>query len=194
MKYHLSENGPLPCNATERACPVGGEHFTSEAEANLAYAVSNGGPLPMLKPLLLKAKVHAAAGGRYFAIQAPTAMMEDHKALFRLRVPQADAMMANKLERDRKDEYHITVITPPERKSLGKFVELPPNPFALQLGGIGRAEKEDNVAYFVVASSPEVQAWRRELGLPQHHLHITLGFAPKDVHGVDKSDTTIVFT
>lgn len=41
MKYHITENGPKPCRATKRACPIGGEHFESEQEANSAFEKQN---------------------------------------------------------------------------------------------------------------------------------------------------------
>ncbi|MDP9821063.1 putative SprT family Zn-dependent metalloprotease [Nocardioides massiliensis] len=37
VKFHLAKDGPAPCNATKRACPLGGEHFDTEEEAFDAY-------------------------------------------------------------------------------------------------------------------------------------------------------------
>lgn len=36
-KFHNTENGPRPCNAEVRDCPVGGSHFSSKEEAQEAY-------------------------------------------------------------------------------------------------------------------------------------------------------------
>jgi len=40
MAYHLTENGPKPCRASKRACPVGGAHFSELKEATLRYQAS----------------------------------------------------------------------------------------------------------------------------------------------------------
>ena len=36
-RYHLSANGPRLCRAGERPCPLGGEHYSSVADAATAY-------------------------------------------------------------------------------------------------------------------------------------------------------------
>lgn len=37
MRYHLTRQGlPAPCEATQRACPLGGEHFESMEAASVA--------------------------------------------------------------------------------------------------------------------------------------------------------------
>lgn len=36
--YHLSKNGPAPCTATVKECPLGGEHFETHQEAEKAFA------------------------------------------------------------------------------------------------------------------------------------------------------------
>lgn len=40
MKYHLGENGPAPCTASKRSCPVGGpeEHYGTREEAEDFYS------------------------------------------------------------------------------------------------------------------------------------------------------------
>lgn len=40
MKFHLTEQGPKRCNATKRACPLGGDHFETLKEAEAAFADS----------------------------------------------------------------------------------------------------------------------------------------------------------
>lgn len=41
-RYHNTPDGPRPCTASVRACPIGGEsdHYTDEAEARQAYETS----------------------------------------------------------------------------------------------------------------------------------------------------------
>lgn len=36
-KFHLTEEGPKPCNANVRECPIGGAHFESKDAADRAY-------------------------------------------------------------------------------------------------------------------------------------------------------------
>lgn len=36
-KYHVGENGPARCRALVRACPIGGDHFDNEGEAEREY-------------------------------------------------------------------------------------------------------------------------------------------------------------
>jgi len=36
-RFHITENGPKPCEARIRDCPVGGEHFKSKEEAEAVY-------------------------------------------------------------------------------------------------------------------------------------------------------------
>lgn len=42
-KYHIGKDGPAVCNATVRACPIGGEHFENERDAEATYAKKMGG-------------------------------------------------------------------------------------------------------------------------------------------------------
>jgi len=40
MSYHISPNGPRPCKATVRKCPLGGEHFEDKKDAEAAFEAS----------------------------------------------------------------------------------------------------------------------------------------------------------
>jgi len=40
-RFHLTENGPKPCNASVRDCPIGGTHFSDKEEATIAYEFSS---------------------------------------------------------------------------------------------------------------------------------------------------------
>lgn len=48
-------------------------------------------------------------------------------------------------------------------------------------------------AYFIVIDWPAASALRTELGLPRMDFHITLGFSVKDIHGVKKDSSTLLF-
>lgn len=41
-KFHITDDGPKPCRASVRDCPIGGEHFTSQEKAQKVYAASRG--------------------------------------------------------------------------------------------------------------------------------------------------------
>lgn len=58
--------------------------------------------------------------------------------------------------------------------------------------GLGRAANGGNRAYYRVVIWPCVARIRAEFGLPSRHLHITVGFAPSDVHDIDKGVNSII--
>jgi len=59
--------------------------------------------------------------------------------------------------------------------------------------GLGKAEKEDNVAYFMVVSWKTGNLIREQLGLPPRDFHVTVGFGDAgDIHGVNKGVTSLV--
>lgn len=96
------------------------------------------------------------------------------------------------------DHYHITVIRPMEISNLEKkygmvkfrnFIE---HDFDykiddIQFLGIGKAENNNNKAFFIVVKSEKIQAIRKNWDLEPIDLHITLGFKYKDVFDVPKN-------
>lgn len=100
-----------------------------------------------------------------------------------------------KAERDGADKYHMTVIRPPEYRKLsveGKKPKSPKEPLLFELLGVGTASNSKSQAWFGVIRSPMIDDWRRTLGLPQHDLHVTLGFTAVDIHNVPKGLSTLV--
>jgi hypothetical protein len=104
----------------------------------------------------------------------------------------------NQIKRD-GGHYHITVINVMDfnrlSKQLGmdKFVNSLDLIFKypiddLKLLGIGRVQKNENVAYFVVCDSDKLDAVRIRFELSKHDFHITLGFSHKDIFGVPKKE------
>jgi hypothetical protein len=57
-----------------------------------------------------------------------------------------------------------------------------------KLLGLGRVEKNENIAYFVVCKSNDMQFIRKSFSLNEKDFHITIGFKFKDVHGVAKNE------
>lgn len=108
-----------------------------------------------------------------------------------------DKLIQNQKSRD-GNKYHITVFSVAEVDQLIKkygfedstkiFDEV--NKLKLddvKLQGIGKAEKAGSIAYFIIASSMTLNYIREKYGLSPKDLHVTLGFNPKDVHGVSKN-------
>lgn len=101
-------------------------------------------------------------------------------------------------ERDR-GHNHITVVNVMECNSLIKergmdwFANQANNLFSIELDdvsflGVGRAERNENKAYFIVVNSKTLSNIRESLGLSGYDFHVTIGFKWKDVFGVRKNE------
>lgn len=195
-KYHLTDDGPRPCTASLRACPLGGEHFDSLADAQSEFeATRDSGLFGVSKSSVNKivTVVSPMAGGRYWGCHVSNHAIEEQRQTFRALVGEdrADHLEALKAQRDRGHVYHLTVVGPPEMKSLPSGSSMPES-VAFELKGVGRATDGKNEAWFIVCSSPELNKWRESVGLAPKDFHITLGFDAKDVHNVAKDETTLV--
>lgn len=195
-KFHLTPKGASPCNATQKPCPLGGDHFESRESAEAAFAARHGGSFGVsgLPKTSIVAAITPQAGGRYFGVHVPKESLTAHLEAFRREVsPEVAAHMEElKAARDRGYVYHLTTIGPPEMRALkGVKPDLSLKP-TITYRGVGRAEDKGSVAWFVVCESPELQAWRAQQGLPPKDFHITLGFDPKDVHSKSKGLDSIV--
>ncbi len=104
----------------------------------------------------------------------------------------------NQQKRDH-GSYHMTVINVMDYNRLSK--EIGTDTFVnsleivfdteiddLQMLGLGTATKNENRAYFVVCKSEKLNIIRERYELPEHDMHITLGFKWKDVFGVRKNE------
>jgi len=103
----------------------------------------------------------------------------------------------NQKKRD-SGNYHLTVLNVMEYNStmesmgvdnfvntLDKILKFPIDD--IKLMGVGTAQRNENKCYFVVVESDKLKMVRETLGLDEKDFHITLGFDPKDVHGVRKN-------
>jgi len=106
-------------------------------------------------------------------------------------------LIANQQLRDH-NTWHITVINVFEYNALvssigmKNFLERLDNLFVMEVEdvifkGIGKAERNGNIAYFIVCESDFLTSVRDSFGLPNQDFHCTLGFNRKDVHGVRKN-------
>jgi len=93
-------------------------------------------------------------------------------------------------------KFHITLVNPFELKKLNDNAlhHLLNNtqPISFKIKGLGKVENKDGAAYFIVAQSFHAQDLREKLGLNAKDFHITLGFYPKDIHGVAKDETMLI--
>lgn len=107
-------------------------------------------------------------------------------------------LKGNRDSRDGEDRYHMTVVAPGEFRALkrtpeSKRLQIPEEPIPFEILGIGTAAHERSRAWFAVCRSEAVAAWRSDLGLPAHDLHITLAFgAGGDVHGEPKGISSLI--
>lgn len=122
------------------------------------------------------------------------------------RIPKSHAVQRDIRRNGRA--HHITLVSPKEIRLLdGEYKYNPtalvkklsgalrsaPNP---QLVGLGRAvdsNDDKNDSFFCVLDWPAANIVRADLGLPPHDFHITVGFAEKDIHGVRKDRSTLIW-
>ena len=98
--------------------------------------------------------------------------------------------------------FHLTLLSPREYQLADKgIVEklLAPDfnqSFSSQLNvtllGLGKVAQGSKTSFFVVAQSADAQLIRQQFILPAKDFHITLGFNPSDIYGVNKGSSTII--
>ena len=109
-----------------------------------------------------------------------------------------ESLIANQKLRDH-GSWHITVINVFEYNSLANsigmktFLERLESIFKMEIEdiifkGVGKAERNGNIAYYVVCESDFLASIRDSFGLVIQDFHCTIGFNRKDVHGVRKNE------
>ena len=100
------------------------------------------------------------------------------------------AYRANQSARDHHT-FHLTLVNPFELREIngagleGKTIDV-------TLHGVGKAENEKSIAYYVVATSTQGQFLRQKHGLKQKDFHVTLGFKSTDVYNRGKGVDTLI--
>ena len=104
-----------------------------------------------------------------------------------------------KLKRD-KGCYHVTLFSAAHWGSLTKrelaneiLEQLSGKEVSFLSHGIGKAEKDEHYAHFVILENQEINNLRAKYNLPPNDFHMTLAFNEKDVHGVPKNKETCVY-
>lgn len=87
--------------------------------------------------------------------------------------------------------FHMTLINPYEYQSLKKDITIGTT-FSVSLGGLGRVILNDKTTYFVIVQSSQATRYRQNLRLNNKDFHVTLGFFPSDIYGVNKGVQSLI--
>jgi hypothetical protein len=98
--------------------------------------------------------------------------------------------------------FHLTILSPREYQLADKAIikklllSAANHSFSSQLNvtlfGLGKVVQDDKTAFYVIAQSADAQLIRQRFILPAKDFHITLGFNPSDIYGVDKGLSTLI--
>ena len=101
-----------------------------------------------------------------------------------------------------KQLFHLTVLSPHEYQLADKGIisELLAtdgshsllNKINVTLFGLGKVAKKNKTTFFVVVQSADAQLIRQRFILSAKDFHITLGFNPSDIYGIEKGLSTLV--
>ena len=136
----------------------------------------------------------------YLGIKIPVTMIQPYLNELKEILGEDDYVKftENQIKRD-GGHYHITVINVADynrlskRMGIDRFVNSLDPIFKypiddLRMLGVGRAQKNENTAFYVVCNSGKLDAVRGRFELGEQDFHITLGFNFKDVFGVSKKE------
>lgn len=139
-------------------------------------------------------------GNNYLGLDIPVSVVQPYLNELKDILGEDDyaKFTENQIKRD-GGHYHITVINVMDYNRLSKqmgidkFVNSLDPIFKypiddLKLLGVGRAQKNENTAFFIVCDSAKLDAVRIRYELQKQDFHITLGFNWKDVFGVPKNE------
>ena len=139
-------------------------------------------------------------GNNYLGLDIPVSVVQPYLNELRDILGEDDytKFTENQIRRD-GGHYHITVINVADYNRLSKNMGIDKfinslDPILkypiddLKLLGVGRAQKNENTAFFIVCDSAKLEAIRTRFELGEQDFHITLGFNFKDVFGVSKKE------
>jgi hypothetical protein len=139
-------------------------------------------------------------GNNYLGLDIPVSVVQPHLNELRdiLGEDDYDKFTENQIKRD-GGHYHITVINVADYNRLSKHMGIDKfvnslDPILkypiddLKLLGVGRAQKNENTAFFIVCDSAKLEAIRNRYDLQKQDFHVTLGFNFRDVFGVPKNE------
>lgn len=129
----------------------------------------------------------------YYAIKGPLV-----DAVARHYTPLLAPSVLEKRQKRDGVHHHITVafirdLVETELSAESVFEKLQVVPDDWEPRGVGLVRNDKNhAAIFVLVHWPAATALLKELGLPEQHFHITLGFQHEDIHTVPKTAETLV--
>lgn len=139
-------------------------------------------------------------GNNYLGLDIPVSVVQPHLNELRDILGEDDYVKftENQIKRD-GGHYHITVINVADYNRLSKHMGIDKfvnslDPILkypiddLKLLGVGRAQKNENTAFFIVCDSAKLEAIRNRYDLQKQDFHVTLGFNFRDVFGVPKNE------
>ena len=139
-------------------------------------------------------------GNNYLGLDIPITIIQPYLNELRDILGEDDytKFTENQIKRD-GGHYHITVINVADYNRLSKHMGVDKfvnslDPILkypiddLKLLGVGRAQKNENTAFFIVCDSAKLEAIRNRFELEKQDFHVTLGFNFKDVFGVSKNE------
>ena len=139
-------------------------------------------------------------GNNYLGLDIPVSVVQPHLNELRDILGEDDYVKftENQIKRD-GGHYHITVINVADYNRLSKHMGIDKfvnslDPILkypiddLKLLGVGRAQKNENTAFFIVCDSAKLESIRTRYELQKQDFHVTLGFNFRDVFGVTKNE------
>ena len=139
-------------------------------------------------------------GNNYLGLDIPITIIQPYLNELRDILGEDDYVKftENQIKRD-GGHYHITVINVADYNRLSKHMGIDKfvnslDPILkypiddLKLLGVGRAQKNENTAFFIVCDSAKLEAIRNRYELQKQDFHVTLGFNFRDVFGVPKNE------
>ncbi len=134
--------------------------------------------------------------GEYLAIVIDDAYMKGYLSVLREVVGDITYITIRKYQEERDEgKFHLTILSPTEYTSKSNVIDiegLAMKEFCFKLVGLGMGANDKAAAYFIVVQSEEIDQFRKELGLGNRDLHVTLGFYPEDIHDIDKSVSALI--
>ena len=139
-------------------------------------------------------------GNNYLGLDIPITIIQPYLNELRDILGEDDYVKFTEIQIKRDGgHYHITVINVADYNRLSKHMGIDKfvnslDPILkypiddLKLLGVGRAQKNENTAFFIVCDSAKLEAIRNRFELEKHDFHITLGFNWKDVFGIRKNE------
>lgn len=144
---------------------------------------------------------------RYVGVQQSKGLMDPLRAKLSelIGAEEFERVESYKMKRDGENKWHSTFLMYKEYKALdmeqrklyriGEEIEYSITGIG-KATGIGKVTGEPSVCYYATLNVPYLANVWESLGLETvqfRDYHITLGFAPEDVHEVDKSDRTRIW-